>query len=146
MNYEKSCGAVVFTVVGKEIKYLIIKSKTGVYGFPKGHVEGDETEVQTALREVFEEVGLRVRLIDGFRSEEEYSLPQKKHTVKRVVYFLGEYGGESFTYQKEELAGAESVNYETAMRLLQFDNSKRILTEANDFLQQVFCGAANNAF
>ena len=136
MNYEKSCGAVVFTVVGKEIKYLIIKSKTGVYGFPKGHVEVGESEKQTALREIFEEVGLRVRLIDGFRTEEKYLLPQKKDTVKQVVYFLGEYDGEKFTFSEEELSGAYSVDLPTAMRLLQFESSKRILSEADDFLRK----------
>ena len=72
MKIEKSCGAVVFTRVNGEIKYLLIKSVTGFYGFPKGHVEIGESETQTALREIFEEVGLRVRLIPDFRREDEY--------------------------------------------------------------------------
>ena len=48
MITEKSCGAVVFTRTGSDIRYLIIQSKEGIYGFPKGHVEDDETEQQTA--------------------------------------------------------------------------------------------------
>ena len=74
MKYEKSCGAVVFTRVDGEIRYLLIKSLTGTYGFPKGHVEAGETEIQTARREIFEEVGLSVELLSGFRREDKYRI------------------------------------------------------------------------
>ena len=134
MVYEKSCGAVVFTRINNEIKYLLIRNLTGIYGFPKGHVERGETEEQTALREVFEEVGLDVKLVPGFRSEDEHSIPQKENTIKQIVYFLGEYCNQEFTYQKEELTDALLLDYETAMTLFQFDSCKRILTEANNFL------------
>ena len=134
MTYEKSCGAVVFTRSHNEIQYLIIRNLTGIYGFPKGHVEPGETEEQTALREVFEEVGLSVNLLSGFRSEDKYPIPQKENTTKHVVYFLGEYCNQEFAYQKEELTDALLLNYETAMTLFQLESSKRILTEANDFL------------
>ena len=62
LNYEKSCGAVVFTRIDNNIKYLLIQNLEGVYGFPKGHVEDGESETQTAIREVFEEVGLKIKL------------------------------------------------------------------------------------
>ena len=134
MKYEKSCGAVVFTRINNEIKYLIVRSLTGIYGFPKGHVEPGETEEQTALREVAEEVGLDVKLLSGFKCEDEFPIPQKENTFKRIVYFLGEYSDQEFTYQKEELTDALLLDYETAMTLFQFESSKRILTEANNFL------------
>lgn len=134
MIYEKSCGAVVFTRMNNEIQYLLIRNLTGMYGFPKGHVEQGETEEQTALREVFEEVGLAVKLVSGFRSEDEHPIPQKEDTMKQIVYFLGEYSNQEFTYQIEELTDALLTDYETAMTLFQFDSSKRILTEANNFL------------
>ena len=35
MNCEKSCGAVVFTKTGNEIKYLLIANLEGIYVFPK---------------------------------------------------------------------------------------------------------------
>ena len=60
MNYEKSCGAVVFTIQNHKIMYVIVQSKEGYYGFPKGHMEYEETEIETALREVFEETGLAI--------------------------------------------------------------------------------------
>ena len=134
MNYEKSCGAVVFTKVDNCIKYLLIQNLSGIYGFPKGHVENGESETETALREVFEEVGIKIKLIDGFRTEDEHLLPQKENTVKQIVYFLGMYDNQEFHYQREELSSAQLVDYETAITLFQFESSKRILKEANDFL------------
>ena len=50
MAFEKSCGAVVFTRVGGELRYVLAQSLRGHYGFPKGHVEPGETETETALR------------------------------------------------------------------------------------------------
>ena len=70
-------------------------------------------------------------------SEEEYHIPQKENTKKRVVYFLGEYCNQDFTYQREELSDALLLDYESAMKLFQFESSKRILTEANNFLNSL---------
>ena len=134
MIYEKSCGAVVFTRSDNKIQYLLIRNLSGIYGFPKGHVEPGETEEETALREILEEVGLKITLVSGFRSEDEHPIPQKENTIKQIVYFLGEYHNQEFTFQKEELSEALLIDYETAMSLFQFDSSKRILTEANNFL------------
>lgn len=134
MTTEKSCGAVVFTRSSGKILYLLVCSLEGIYGFPKGHVELGESEEQTARREVLEEVGLSVALLPGFRTEDVHPIPQKKDTRKQIVHFLGEYSGQAFTYPKEELSSAVLVDYDRAISLFQFDSSKRILTEANNFL------------
>ncbi|MBC2399341.1 hypothetical protein [Clostridium tetanomorphum] len=45
MNYEKSCGAVIYRKVNKKIEFLIVKSRNrGHWGFAKGHVEEGENE------------------------------------------------------------------------------------------------------
>ena len=135
MKHEKSCGAVVFTRTDKGVKYLLIANLKGIYGFPKGHVEAGETEEQTALREIREETGLQVTLVPGFRAVDEHLIPEKQDTMKQIVYFLAEYEGQEVAYQKEELSGAYLVSYEEAMGMFQFESSRRILTEANLFLQ-----------
>ncbi len=72
MCLERSCGAVVFTRVNGEIRYVVVTEKEGAHSYPKGHMEGNETEEETASREVYEEIGLRPRFIPGFRQEDEY--------------------------------------------------------------------------
>ena len=134
MTWEKSCGAVVFTVADGQIQYLLAQSLEGTYGFPKGHVEHGETEAETALREIFEETNIHASLLEGFRAVSEYRLPRKRDTMKQVVYFLGEYHNQQVIHQKEELHSARLVPYEEALRLLRFENSKQILTDANTFL------------
>lgn len=134
MTCEKSCGAVVFTTTEKQIKYLLVQSLEGVYGFPKGHMERGETEERTALREVFEETHIQISLVDGFRTTTEYVLPNKENTKKQVVYFLGEYQNQEIIYQKEELISACLTTYDEAIEMIRFDDSKRILNEANNFL------------
>ena len=134
MQYEKSCGAVVFTRTNGQIRYVLAQNLEGYYGFPKGHMEAGETEVETALREIREEVGLSPRLIDGFRTCDEHPIPKKPGVIKQVVYFLAEYEDQEIVFQKEELLSAPLVSYEEAMALFVFEGSKRILTEAHAFL------------
>ena len=134
MQYEKSCGAVVFTRTNGQIRYVLAQNLEGYYGFPKGHMEPGETEVETALREIREEVGLSPRLIDGFRTCDEHPIPKKPGVIKQVVYFLAEYEDQEIAFQKEELLSAPLVSYEEAMALFVFEGSKRILTEAHAFL------------
>lgn len=137
MEYEVSCGAVVFTRKNNEILYVIVKSNEGYYGFPKGHVKENETEEQTALREIREETGLEVRIIPGFKTVDEHPLPKKAGVIKRVIYFAAEYDGQNINYQKEELLGAYLMTYEEAMGVFQFKSSKRVLSEADDFIRSI---------
>lgn len=58
MECEKSCGCII---IGDE-KVLLVKQTKGHWGFLKGHVEADETEVETAIREVKEETNVDVEV------------------------------------------------------------------------------------
>lgn len=138
MVYEKSCGAVVYKVIDGQIYYLLVANLQGIFGFPKGHVEPNETEAQTALREVYEETNLRITLINGFRTTDEHPIPSRKNTWKQIVYFLGTFENQTYAYQKKELSGIRLATYEEALSLFQFESSKRILKEANDFLKPRF--------
>ena len=139
MNYEYSCGAVVFTRIGGEPHYVLVRAKNqpeGCHGFPKGHMEAGETEEQTALREIYEEVGLRVKLLEGFRAVTEYDLPRPPDTRKRVVFFLAEYENQTVTIQESELASYAISPFDKALTLTEFADSKQILTDAHAFLNR----------
>ena len=139
MNYEYSCGAVVFTRIEGEPHYLLVRAKDqpeGCHGFPKGHMEAGETEEQTALREIYEEVGLRVRLLEGFRAVTEYPLPCPPDTRKRVVFFLAEYEDQQITVQESELASYTIAPFPQALELTEYADSKQILTDAHAFLNR----------
>lgn len=136
MITEHSCGAVVFTRQDNGIiKYVIVESLEGFFGFPKGHAEGRETEVETALREIMEETGLSVNIIDGFRTEDAHAYSKMSETrMKHIVYFLAEFSNQTPCLQESELRSVRLMDYESAMSVFQFDSTKRILSEAHDFL------------
>ena len=135
MQLEKSCGGVVFTRENGEVRYVIIRHRAGHCGFPKGHMEQGETEAQTALREIREEVGLQCTLMEGFRQQDQYPLPKKPGTMKQVVYFLAEYADQAICIQPEEVSEVYLLPFEEALQMLPFLEVKRILTEADRFLR-----------
>ena len=130
MAAERSCGAVVFTRVDGECRFVIIESRKGKFGFPKGHMEGSETELETARREIMEEVSLD----PVFRTESHYILPEKK-VPKTVVYFLAEYADQVPEALESEVNSVRLLDYDEAMDVLQFEANRRILTEAWDFIR-----------
>lgn len=134
MNTEKCSGAVVFTRENGSVKYLIIQNMKGIYGFPKGHMEMGETEHETALREIFEETGIKVEFLDGFRYDDIHPIPETPGVMKHIVYFAAEYSGQTPTYQTEELTGVQLMSYDEVMPAFQYENSREILKAAHAFI------------
>ena len=60
--YEKSAGGIVYRKRENHIEILMLawKNARGVveYVLPKGHIEDDESAMETARREIAEETGL----------------------------------------------------------------------------------------
>lgn len=133
--YESSCGAVVFRDIKGEVRYLLIKNKRSAHwGFPKGHIEMGETKEQTALREVLEETGLHIRIIDGFESLSKYRIRDK--IEKTVSIFVATTNDTVTRIQQEEIEDYIWLTYDRAMSLLKFENDKNILASAHDFLDK----------
>lgn len=133
---EHSAGAVVFTREAGEPRFLIVRSVHGHHGFPKGRIEAGETEAQTALREIAEETGLRVRLLSGFRGVELYPLPERPNTWKQLILSLAEYENQTPVPQRSELTEARLLRFEEALAVLEYEDDRRVLREAKDYLQR----------
>ena len=69
--------ASVFIINPEDKKILLVKHKKNRrWTQPGGHIEYDETPEEAALREAYEETGLRVKLLgDHFPREEDYIKP-----------------------------------------------------------------------
>ena len=144
MAKEFSAGAVIFRKEPKgETQYLLLhypsdsKTKKEYWDFAKGHREAGETEVGRALREVFEETGLRnVRIVPGFREVIAYYFKAEGRTIfKTVVFYLGETKEKTIRISSEH-QGFLWLPFEKAMKYLKFANAKKILTKAHAFLQR----------
>ena len=132
MRWEKSCGVVAYKTIDNVNYYLLIRAYNGDTGFPKGHVEAGESEIETAIRELKEETNVEVEIIPGFRREMEYAIPSKKNVSKKVVYFLGKCTSDHIIPQRREISEARFVPYDEAMEIITFEDSKRILRDAED--------------
>ena len=136
MEYIKSCGFVVFKEIEGKIYYLIIRTCNEEYGFPKGHVENDETEYETAIRELKEETNIEVSIVNSFRQQVEYKFPNRENVMKQSVYFLGEWTGNELKCQETEVLEAKFVTYQDAMELLTFEETKGVLKEAHKYVMR----------
>lgn len=137
--YEKSCGAVVYTMHDGVPLYLLIRNRSGHIGFPKGHVEYGEDERATMTREIREETSLCVEPDLSFREEYHYVLWGVVH--KRAVYSMASFAyGDAVTTMENEIFGDWLVPFDEATRLLSYDNDRRILAQAHARITGVpFC-------
>ncbi len=134
MKREKSCGAIVWRKTEDTHEILLIKSrKGGFWGFPKGHVEKNETEIQTASREVFEEIGITPNFDKSFRRIVTYS--PYPAVLKDVVYFTAEADHSPISIATDEVYMAKWFPCNVAIHKTTFDGDKKILKE---FLKQKF--------
>lgn len=132
MLREKSCGAVIYTVKDGEPLFLIEKMQKGHYSLCKGHVEGSETEHETARREIREETALQVEFADGFRERIEYS--PYEGCVKEVVFFLARALFTETAAQECEVADIFWLSRDEAVSRLTHGSDKAVLTAAADFI------------
>lgn len=132
MIYEKSCGAVIYTIVDKKMLFLIEEMNGGHFAFCKGHVEAGENEHETARREIKEETSLDVEFIPGFRQTVEYS--PYKDCMKTVVFFLAKSKTMKVRPQEREVAAIHWMTFDEAFQALSYNNDRRILRKAKKFL------------
>ncbi len=133
--YENSCGAVVFRYINGFPRFLLIKNcRSAHWGFPKGHIERGETQLQTAFREVLEETGIHAEFYEGFSAESDYKIGGK--VDKKVQIFLATTKDTQTIIQKEEIEDYIWLDYSRAMKTLKFDNDKQILRKANRYMNE----------
>ena len=136
MYDEVSAGAVLHIIDENfEIKYLILNYSYGHWDFPKGNIELGETETETIKREIMEETGIEdIKLIEGFRQRISYKYRKKSKVVnKSVIYYLAETNSNKVMLSFEHINFAW-LNFNDALEKLSFDNSKRVLKNAKEFL------------
>lgn len=123
MIKDKSCGCIVFN----NGKILLVKHKKGHIGFPKGHPEENETEMETAIREVKEETNIDVEIISNKGYKETYC--PEEGVIKDVIYFLARKVSGNDKPQEEEVAQIMWVDVEKAIDEITFEESKQILRD-----------------
>ncbi|MFN3302000.1 MAG: bis(5'-nucleosyl)-tetraphosphatase [Patescibacteria group bacterium] len=141
MKKIRSAGAVVFREEKNKILYLLIcygRKEKFWWDFPRGQIEKDETEKETAKREIFEETGIKdLKFIEGFKESYKYFFKEKGNLIfKENIIFLAK------TKKKKVKLSFEHFDflwlpYEKALEKLTFENSKEILKKAHQYLKHL---------
>jgi 8-oxo-dGTP pyrophosphatase MutT (NUDIX family) len=152
MPVEKSAGAVIFRREKDNILFLLLRYSSGLrtkkprsrasslrgreyWGFSKGHIEKGENIYETITREVKEETGINdLNIIKGFKEFENYFFKVKEKTIFKTVIFLLAETKEKEIELSSEHTGFKWLPYEEALKRLTFQNAKKILKKANDFI------------
>jgi len=133
---EKSCGAIIFKEENDELKFLLVHQHNGHFSFPKGHMEKNETEIETALREIKEETNLDAKLDTNFRVLISYFM-ESKNTVKEAVYFIGTPLSNVLKSQEGEILNCDWYSYDEVMEKLEFDNIKDVFIKAHKYIKNI---------
>ncbi len=141
MKTEKSCGFVlVLRKSGDEDRFLMLKqnSKTKHWSFPKGHVEGNETSKETAVRELKEETGITdIEFAELPSIVEDYDFEKKgemRHKINEL--FVAFTKNDKVKIEEEEVLEYKWATYEEALNTFTYDQPKRVLGKVRKYLEK----------
>lgn len=135
---ERSCGGVVFfESEGKCEVILICSNFKGkmLWTFPKGHMEAGETEKETALREIKEEVGLDTEIIGNFKGKTEFSC--RENVIIEASYFAAKASSKKAVAQEGEVEYFSWLDFDSAIKTLTFECDKKVLREFVKFYKKI---------
>jgi 8-oxo-dGTP pyrophosphatase MutT (NUDIX family) len=145
---EVSAGGIVFRrVPGEGPKYLLIRDSYNNWGFPKGHLEGDESPAEAALRETAEETGLDHLVLHGpIRVIDWHFRFRGRHIHKYCHFFLFESAeGEVCPQVDEGITACQWRPLGEALEVLSYDNARGVLKRAGEMVRTLVAVGAGRA-
>ncbi|MHA1116592.1 MAG: bis(5'-nucleosyl)-tetraphosphatase [Candidatus Heimdallarchaeaceae archaeon] len=133
LDIEHSAGIVIYN----SGRYLLLNygrswNSPDRWGLTKGHIEKGETIEQAALREAYEETGIKkIKICKGFKNKVTYYFNRGDKRIKKtVVYLIG------ITDVTKVHISAEHTGYYWALEMLTFENTRRVIRAAEEFLRK----------
>ncbi len=136
---DQSFGIVPLCQEGKQWKVFLILHKEGNHwGFPKGHLHGEETPIEAATRELKEETGLDVvRLLDKKALAEQYQFRRKGYLIRKTVSYFPAVVAGNVLLQLEEIREGGWFVFEEALKKLTFKEGRSICTQLMNVLKVI---------
>jgi 8-oxo-dGTP pyrophosphatase MutT (NUDIX family) len=136
-----SAGGVVVSAEGNRPSLVVGMRRRGrdavTWTLPKGTPDAGETVEETALREVGEETGLEVRIVEPLRAIEYDFVQDGTRIHKTVHYFLMEPTGGDLAGHDHEFEKVRWVPFDEAGSLLTFATERELVAEAQDRLGSI---------
>ena len=100
-----------------------------VLGLPKGHLDGNESELEAAIREVREETGVEVEPVEKL-GEVSYTYERRGQPVdKRVAFYLLEYRSGELAHD-HEIEQVRWMPLDEAARSLTYEGERDMVQRA----------------
>lgn len=130
---ETSAGGIVYRVQNGEALFLIIRDSYRNWGFPKGHLEGEELPDEAAIREVQEETGLVELQLDGAIETIDWFFRFRGRLVHKVCHFylMRTENSRTVPQREEGITACRWARFEEATRLISYANARSVLSRAN---------------
>jgi len=136
MTTQISAGIIIYRYTKEGIKFLLLYHGHNYWNFPKGKIEKDENAIITALREVYEETGLKrssLKFKKGFKTSERYMFrakEDKSKIFKIVTFYLAETSEPIIKVSKEHLGYGWFSLSESIRVLYRYKNTAEIIKKA----------------
>jgi bis(5'-nucleosidyl)-tetraphosphatase len=138
MSVEYSCGIVPLRMEKGIVEVLLIVHKGGRHwGFPKGHKDQGETDLETAKRELQEETGLTVvECLSKEPYREAYTFYKFRQKVRKVVCYFPAFVEGALVLQPDEITNSCWLPIESACERLTFKEAREICSKVIDLLKK----------
>ena len=128
ITYVQACGGIVRKIEGQNQYILLIRKKNSpLWTLPKGHQENDESEQETAIREVQEETGYCCR-IEKKAGEIQFQYQKNdQNFYERVNYFIMIPKNNLNAFDTGEVEEVHWAEIREAQSLLFYQNEKNLI-------------------
>ncbi len=128
---RRAAGGVVYHEGGGGRAFLLIRDPYGRWSLPKGHLEGQESEAEAAVREVFEETGVRAE-IGPLVARISYGFSSGGRPIeKQVAFFLMRSDTSAAQPQTEEgITAVEWFAEREAAERIGYDQIRQVFHQA----------------
>ncbi len=135
MKKEISYGVVLFRTREKR-EVLLIQQQNGDWGFPKGHPEAGESDMETLKRELAEETGITELQIDTdvppLRMAYQFENHEGVEVDKTVVLYVGYSSEEPRVVIPEEILQVGWYHVEDALGIITHSDSRNLFNAILD--------------
>lgn len=136
---EFSAGGVVFRRKGGIECIIINPAKSKRWQLPKGNIDPGEKSAQAAVREIFEETGVKTEIRQKIDAVRFFYKRLGKMVFKTVIFFLMESQGEETYISPEwrhEIKEAVWLPVNEAIERLTFKKEKEIVQKGVELLEK----------
>lgn len=135
-----SSGGAVFRTKNNSFEWILINPKdTDKWQLPKGTIDPGEKSQVTAVREVFEETGVKAEIIEKLETIRYFFTGDGQRIFKSVVFYLMKSDGGETKIEEiwaHEIAEARWFPFEEALEKLTYNSEKEILKKAQEKVNQ----------